>query len=62
MKDRDAVATLKGYFYQFDFADQYMIGAGGGSMVDVLFKILLGFGVSLGADLHRTQGCRRSDD
>ena len=28
-------------------ADQYMIGAGGGSMVDVLFEILLGFGVSL---------------
>ena len=28
-------------------ADQYMTGAGGGSMVDVLFEILLGFGVSL---------------
>lgn len=28
-------------------ADQYMTAAGGGSMVDVLFEILLGFGVSL---------------
>lgn len=28
-------------------ADQYMIAAGGGSMVSVLFDILLGFGVSL---------------
>lgn len=28
-------------------ADQYMTTAGGGSMVDVLFQILLGFGVSL---------------
>lgn len=28
-------------------ADQYMTAAGGGSMVDVLFQILLGFGVSL---------------
>lgn len=28
-------------------ADQYMIGMGGGSMVAVLFEILLGFGVSL---------------
>lgn len=28
-------------------ADQYMIAAGGGSMVQVLFDILLGFGVSL---------------
>ncbi len=28
-------------------ADQYMTGAYGGSMVDVLFEILLGFGVSL---------------
>lgn len=29
------------------YADQYMTAAGGGSMVDVLFQILLGFGVSL---------------
>lgn len=29
------------------YADQYMTGAGGGNMVDVLFEILLGFGVSL---------------
>lgn len=28
-------------------ADRYMTAAGGGSMVDVLFQILLGFGVSL---------------
>lgn len=28
-------------------ADQYMTAAGGGSMVDVLFQIMLGFGVSL---------------
>lgn len=28
-------------------ADQYMTAAGGGSMVSVLFDILLGFGVSL---------------
>lgn len=28
-------------------ADQYMMGAGGGSMVDDLFQIMLGFGVSL---------------
>lgn len=28
-------------------ADHYMIGVGGGSMVNVLFEILLGFGVSL---------------
>lgn len=28
-------------------ADQYMTAVGGGSMVSVLFDILLGFGVSL---------------
>ena len=29
------------------YADRYMLAANGGSMVDVLFDILLGFGVSL---------------
>ena len=29
------------------YADRYMLVANGGSMVDVLFDILLGFGVSL---------------
>ncbi|MGL5434549.1 MAG: conjugal transfer protein TrbL family protein [Lachnospiraceae bacterium] len=29
------------------YADQYMTGSGGGNMVEVLFDILLGFGVSL---------------
>ncbi len=29
------------------YADRYMLGANGGSMVDTLFQIVLGFGVSL---------------
>ena len=29
------------------YADQYMLAANGGSMVDVLFDIMLGFGISL---------------
>ena len=29
------------------YADRYMLAANGGSMVDVLFDILLGFGVSM---------------
>ena len=50
------VAVLNGAIVYIDemlqelvpmYADQYMLAANGGSMVDVLFDIMLGFGISL---------------